>query len=295
MFNPPNPAGSLQVTISPAGAIAAGAQWQVDDGISQSSGATVLGLSVGNHTVSFNLVGDWIPPANQTVYVSANSTATAIGDYTEFTYATNADNTLTITGYSGPGGAVTIPTNITGLTVSSIGSLTFISCASLTSVTIGNSVTSIGMFAFYWCANLTNVTIGANVTNFAFGAIDGCGPMNVYFQGNAPNDASMFTYDSATVYYLPGTTGWATFSGLPTALWLPKIIGCSTRSVGQPNQFGFNINWAGGRVVVVEACTNLFNPVWRPVQTNTLAGGSCYFSDPAGTNYPARFYRLRSP
>jgi hypothetical protein len=61
------------------------------------------------------------------------------------------------------------------------------------------------------------------------------------------------------------------------------------------NQFGFNINWARGQTVVVEACTNLANPVWSPVGTNMLTGGSSYFSDPAWTNHPGRYYRLRSP
>ncbi len=51
--------------------------------------------------------------------------------------------------------------------------------------------------------------------------------------------------------------------------------------------------WASGRTVVVEACTNLANPVWFPVATNTLAGDSIYFSDPESSNYPGRFYRLR--
>ena len=59
--------------------------------------------------------------------------------------------------------------------------------------------------------------------------------------------------------------------------------------------FGFNITGAGNMVVVVEACTNLSNPVWQPVQTNTLTGGMSYFSDPQWTNYPGRFYRLCSP
>lgn len=43
----------------------------------------------------------------------------------QYTYTTNSDNTLTITGYSGPWGAVTIPTNIDGLRVTSIGSYAF--------------------------------------------------------------------------------------------------------------------------------------------------------------------------
>ena len=61
------------------------------------------------------------------------------------------------------------------------------------------------------------------------------------------------------------------------------------------NQFGFNITGTSDLVVVVEACTDLANPVWSPLGTNTLTGDSSYFSDPQWTNYPGRFYRLRSP
>jgi hypothetical protein len=73
--------GSLQVTITPAAAITAGAQWQVDGATFQTSGTTVSGLSPGNHTVSFSIISGWITPSNQTVSVSADSTATAIGTY----------------------------------------------------------------------------------------------------------------------------------------------------------------------------------------------------------------------
>ena len=99
------------------------------------------------------------------------------------------------------------------------------------------------------------------------------------------------------MYYLPGTTGWGpTFGGRPTALWVlpnPLIL---ASSVGvQTNAFGFIISWATNIAVVVEACTNLANPAWSPVGTNTLTGGWSYFSDPDWTNHPTRFYRLRSP
>jgi hypothetical protein len=46
---------------------------------------------------------------------------------------------------------------------------------------------------------------------------------------------------------------------------------------------------------VVQASTNLLNPVWSPVGTNVFAGGSSLFRDAAWTNYPGRFYRLTSP
>ncbi|MBI5772361.1 MAG: choice-of-anchor D domain-containing protein, partial [Verrucomicrobia bacterium] len=73
--------GSLQVSLAPAGAVSAGAQWQVDGGALQNSGATVSGLSVGTHTVAFNTVSGWTTPGNQTVTVTANQTTTAIGTY----------------------------------------------------------------------------------------------------------------------------------------------------------------------------------------------------------------------
>jgi len=73
--------GSLQVTISPAGAVTSGAQWQVDGGAFQSNSATVSRLSAGNHTVMFSTVSGWTTPANQGVLVSANSTAAATGTY----------------------------------------------------------------------------------------------------------------------------------------------------------------------------------------------------------------------
>jgi hypothetical protein len=73
--------GSLQVTIVPSGANVSGAQWRVDGGAYQNSGAIVSDLTVGNHTISYKAVSGWTTPANQTVTVSANSTATATGTY----------------------------------------------------------------------------------------------------------------------------------------------------------------------------------------------------------------------
>jgi hypothetical protein len=74
--------GSLQVTILPAGAVAAGAKWKVDDGKWQNSGTTVVGLAPGNnHTVYFNSIYGYSSPANQTVTISNNQTTQATGVY----------------------------------------------------------------------------------------------------------------------------------------------------------------------------------------------------------------------
>lgn len=68
-----------------------------------------------------------------------------------FSYTTNSDNTIAITGFiqsPPPVNAITIPNTINGLTVGSIGSMAFYDCDGLASVTISDSVTNIGDEAF---------------------------------------------------------------------------------------------------------------------------------------------------
>jgi hypothetical protein len=136
-----------------------------------------------------------------------------------------------------------------------------------------------------------------NIGNRAFG---GCTSLSsAYFNGNAPIvDWYLFDFAITTVYYLPGTTGWgATLAGCPTALWRlpnPLILTTSPSLELQTNGIAFIISWATNSAVVVEASSNLADRTWSPVATNTLTGGSSYFSDPQWTNYPSRFYRLRT-
>ena len=121
---------------------------------------------------------------------------------------------------------------------------------------------------------------------------------SVYFKGNAPTITfEVFGYDDdATVYYLPGTTGWnSTFSSRPAVLWNPQARTGDASFGVVANQFGFNLTGTSGLNIVVEACEDLAHPVWTPVGTNTLAGGASYFSDSNWAEHPARFYRLRSP
>jgi hypothetical protein len=112
-----------------------------------------------------------------------------------YTYTTNYDGTITITGYTGAGGDVTIPDMIDGLTVTRIGAGAFQHNSSLTSITIPASVINLGSLAFSDCTNLTGI----------------------YFLGNAPSaDLTVFAGDNhAIVYYPPHTTGWSSpFYGL---------------------------------------------------------------------------------
>ncbi len=93
--------GSLAVRIAPAGAISAGAKWQVDGGAWQNSGATVSGLVAGQHAVKFSTVSGWTTPAGQTVSISNGLTTTASG-----TYGTNAQQTGSLSVSITPSGAI---------------------------------------------------------------------------------------------------------------------------------------------------------------------------------------------
>jgi hypothetical protein len=188
-------------------------------------------------------------------------------------------------------------TSVTIPSVTTIGDSAFWACSSLTNVTLGNGLTSIGNDAFAAC-NLTSVTIPSSVTNIGTFAFEGCFKLaKAFFQGTAPyNDGTAFLGDSGMVYYVPGTAGWGnTFGGCPTAPWFqhnPQILGNSDGLGVRSNQFGFTVSWATNTSVVVQACTDLANPVWTPVATGVLSNGVYTFSDPQWTNYPSRFYRV---
>jgi hypothetical protein len=115
-----------------------------------------------------------------------------------------------------------------------------------------------------------------------------------YYYLNKHVDYDWYT----TVYFLPGTTGWEAFSAntyLRTMLWKAQVQ-TSGGSLGvRTNSLGFNIIGTAGIPIVVEGCTSLAGASWTTLQACTLTNGSIYFSDPQCTNYPARFYRIRSP
>ena len=198
----------------------------------------------------------------------------------------------------GDGTCEKLTSMVIGDSVTHIGEDAFAKCDSLSSVTIGSRVSEIGYDAFDGCNGLTSVTIPDSVTFIGCGAFFGCMSLtNTLFSGDAPfTDGDVFGCTPALVSYFPGTTGWgSTFGGRPTFCWNPQILRDARFGV-QASTFGFNIAWASGRTVVVEACTNLSCGVWTPLLTTTLGNsGSLSFSDPASASLHARFYRLATP
>jgi hypothetical protein len=105
----------------------------------------------------------------------ASAFQTAKGQtYTSGDYQyTLSNNQATITGYTGSGGVVTIPSSLNSYPVVSIGNNAFFGSA-LTSVSIPNSVTSIGVGAFCNSPNLTSVSIPNSVTSIGDNAFGNC-------------------------------------------------------------------------------------------------------------------------
>jgi len=224
--------------------------------------------------------------------------------------------------------SVTIPSN-----VRSIGRGVFQECNRLTNVMIGPGVTNIGAAPFLYCTRLAAIGVdGANpdymsvggvlyttgqtaliqyppgrtaatysvprtVTSIGESACAGCASLaQIYFAGNAPSaDDSVFTSDTTTVYYLPGTSGWgSSYGGRPAVLWNPTIQTASGNFGVRTNCFGFSIVGASNLSFVVETC-NVSNRLWQCVCTNRLTNGMYYFSDRQWTNSCARFYRIAAP
>lgn len=188
-----------------------------------------------------------------------------------------------------------------------MGEAAFYGCNNLTNVIINNGVRNIARSGFAYCSSLTTVTIGRDVGDIGGYAFSPCPNLTaVYFQGAPPvldccgiTPCCVFGAPHSILYFVPGTPGWgAAFAdrpAVPLALPYPVILNSSTSLGVQSNGFGFTVSWATNLSVVVETSTNLANPAWQRLQTITLTGGSYYFTDPQWTNYPNRFYRIRSP
>jgi len=74
---------SLSVTIQPAGAVSAGAQWRVNGGSWRASAAVETGLSEGAHTVSFSSVSGWTAPSDVSTATTNGTTNSLTATYVE--------------------------------------------------------------------------------------------------------------------------------------------------------------------------------------------------------------------
>jgi hypothetical protein len=250
--------------------------------------------------------------------LSDQSNLTGLSNMTSVTIADSVTNLGDAAFAGSPNlAAITIGKGITrikgGAETSSWG--TFQWCSSLTRVTIPDNVTNIGdgvgtrggpFGAFSGCESLTNVIFGKGLAYLGNGTFTYCNNLlSVYFRGDAPPfgasgypvpTSPFFNATNAIVYYLPGTTGWGpSYAGRPAVLWNPQAQTTDGNFGVRQNQFGFNITGTPDIPLVIEASADLAAASWLSLQTCTLTNGLMYFSDPQWTNYPSRFYRMRSP
>lgn len=285
--------------------------------------ASVTNIGAGAFGACTDLVSITVDPAN-TSYSSMNGVlfdkaqntliqfpCGFVGNYT----VSNGVSTIGFEAcwYSPKVTGVTLPTSVTNIAMDA-----FAFCAGLTNVVINNGA-SIGADAFAGCnqlvhavvggngpivinqgvfgncTNLQNVIIGSGSVSLGSNAFSGCIHLtNVFFTGSAPspNSAAFGVFVPATVYYLPGTTGWTTpFSGLPAVLWNPTL----TASGFANGQFGFTIKGNSNLPMVVTATTGLTGGAWTALQFYTLTNGSISYSDPTSSSYPNRFYGITFP
>jgi subtilase family serine protease len=182
--------GSLKVTISPTAAVSAGAQWNVDGGTRQNSGATVGNLSVGSHTVNFNTITGWTSPASQTVNIVNGQTTSASATYVL--------TPLTVESFMIDNGAGITPSR---------------------TVTLNNTATG---FPTYYIASQSSTFDGAAWKPYStaplFTLSGANGPKTVYFKVKNAGGVSAKASDSIVLARLPVVTSFKIDAGAATTI-----------------------------------------------------------------------------
>ncbi|NLD61421.1 hypothetical protein GX645_03085 [Candidatus Sumerlaeota bacterium] len=75
------PLGSLKVTITPSAAIADGAKWSYDGGVTWLDSGVEVSLLNGSYDIWFSDLVDWISPWRQFVVVLQNQVTSVVGEY----------------------------------------------------------------------------------------------------------------------------------------------------------------------------------------------------------------------
>ena len=168
-------------------------------------------------------------------------TATTTLQVTPFTFTTNADNTITITGATALSGPITIPGTINGLPVTSVAQSALQGLAGVTSITIPASVTSLGTGPFAYCTSLGVIYVEAG--NPSYASVDGV------------------LYDSALttlIQYPPGATGsTAPQVSVRTADVAAATISAAGRSmalISGPGRSSMNPDTGSGLTFVIPSC-----------------------------------------
>jgi hypothetical protein len=307
--------GSLQVTLNPAGAISAGAQWQVDGDAWQSSGATVSGLAVGSgHTLSFNTISGWTTPASQTPTIVANQTATATGTYVVITQTGSLQVTLSPAGAISAGAQWQVDSGawqnsgatVSGLAVGSGHTLAFKAITGWTTpgsqtptINANQTTTATGTYVVIPQTGSLQVTItpAGAVSAGAQWQVDGGAwqSSGATVAGLAVGSGHTLAFNTVSGWTTPGsqtptivanqtTTATGTYAAVVSNP--PQLSACSVSN----GVFHFTLNGPVGTNYAIEVSSNLVN--WTILSTNTIpANGAANITNPVQPNWLRRFYR----
>lgn len=152
---------------------------------------------------------------------------------------------------------LTVTNNSTTYNVTAIGDRAFLSCTSLTSVSISDSVTSIGESAFQDCGNLTSVSIGNSVTSIGHYAFYNC------------NALTSFTCLATTP---PNLSGTGTFLGVWQSnidLYVPESALSAYRNADQWKDFR-SVNAYTTNLSTTETKNNLLKVYPNPAKDHVV-------------------------
>lgn len=90
-----------------------------------------------------------------------------------FTYVKDGDG-VTVTGYLGAGGEVTVPATLGGLPVCAIGDRAFADRNDVTAVVLPVGILRVGWFAFSGCVSLARISLPGSITAISYGAFENC-------------------------------------------------------------------------------------------------------------------------
>jgi len=295
-------AGSLEVLISPAAAVAAGAQWRVDGGPFQTNGNIVAGLSVGSHPLSFNTISGWTPPEAQTIIITNSQTTLGLGSYDlqvgslQITILPAAVVTAGAKWQVDGGTFQASGATLTGLLpgTHTVAFNTILGWTTPTSVTIAvdaNQVTPLAGTYLPEPPQLSGLTMSNGAARFFLNGLSG----SVCVIQASSNLVSWWAIATNTISATgsvqitdAGMAGHRQrfYRAMVVPNYQPQLSGASLRN----GAFQLVLNGSVGSSYVIQASSNLIN--WSAISTNTISsGGTVSITDPVLANYKARFYR----
>jgi hypothetical protein len=295
--------GNLQVSLSPAGAVGVGAQWQLDNGAFQNSGVTLTNIAAGNHLVSYAPVAGWTAPTNQTVTITSNQTTRVTAIYSGqgavqiFLQPTNAISAGAMWQVDGgnwlSNGTVVANLNRGNHTIGYKPAIGWVTPATQTVSVVSSQTTITNGFYFGLGYNFTTIAGTAGVSGFQDGTNRAAlfatpGGMVVDAGGNL---LIADTGNSVIRKLSPGADGW-------TASTIAGLAGVAGSADGVNSQARFNFPSglavdASGNIFVADQVNSTIRKI-SPDGTNwivsTIAGLAGSYGNANGTNNAARFF-----